>query len=73
MKLPKLPIVFILPAAIALLGAAAYGAFFLYEMMESSLGSGGTKYAVQVPAQKPVNTKDSPFCTQKTAKWLGCL
>ncbi len=74
MKLPiKLPVVFLLPAAIALLGAAAYGAFFLYEMMESSVGAGGGKYAVQLPAQKPENAKEAPFCGQKTAKWLGCL
>lgn len=74
MKLPiKLPLIFMLPAALALLGAAAYGAFFLYEMMESSVAAGGGKYAVHLPETKPVQTKDSPFCAQKTAKWLGCL
>jgi len=74
MKLPfKLPFIFIIPAGLALLVAAAYGAFFLYEVMESSVGSGEGKYAIQFPAQKPINTKDSPACSQKTAKWLGCF
>jgi hypothetical protein len=74
MKLPvKLPVVFLLPTALALLGAAAYGAFFLYEVMESSVGAGGGKYAVKLPAVKPFNTKEAPQCAQKTAKWLGCF
>ncbi len=73
MNLPiKLPVVFLLPAAIALLGAAAYGGFFIYEMMESSLSAGGSKYAVKLPATAPVQTKEAPQCAQKTAKWLGC-
>ena len=74
MKLPiRLPVIFIIPAALALLGAAAYGVFFLYEMMESSVGSGGGKYAIQLPATKPIDVKASPHCAQKTAKWLGCF
>ena len=72
-KTVKLPVVFFLPAALGLLAAAAYGGFFLYEMMQSSLGSGGTKYAIQLPVEKNQSTKDAPWCSQKTAKWLGCF
>jgi len=74
MKLPvKLPMIFLLPAAVALLGAAAYGAFFLCEMMASSVGAGGGKYAVQLPAVQAVDVKASPACAQKTSKWIGCF
>ncbi|MEN9723629.1 MAG: hypothetical protein RJB38_1615 [Pseudomonadota bacterium] len=69
----KLPALFLVPAGLALLGAAAYGASFLYDMMQSSLSAGGSKYAVTVPGERPMNVKDAPACQQKTAKWLGCF
>ena len=72
----KIPSVVILPAivgALGLLAAAAYGGFFLYEMVSSSVGRGGGKYALELPATSPANTKDAPWCAQKTSKWLGCF
>ncbi len=70
--LAKISPLTLLPVAIGGAVATAYGAWFLYEMITSSVGRGGYQYAVELPAVPAVKVQDAPFCAQKTSKWVGC-
>jgi len=70
--LSKISPLMLLPALIGGAVAAAYGGWFLYDMVVSSVGRGGYHYTLELPAAKPVKVQDAPFCAQKTMKWVGC-
>ena len=62
-----------IPVAAGLFGAAAYLGLFLYGMMQSSMGRGGGGYVLELPKVRPLQVKESSFCSQKSAKWIGCF
>ena len=73
MKSIKVHPLLLAPALLGGLIAAVYGAWFLYEVICSSVGRGGYEYALQLPPVAPTQVKQAPQCAQKTMKWVGCF
>jgi hypothetical protein len=62
-------VVGVIAGTVALAGAGAY----LYEIIQSSLMAGGTRYAVKVPPIAPQKVADQARCQADVVqRWTGC-
>lgn len=70
--IPRIPVIALIPALLGGLVVAGYLGWFLLEVITSSVGRGGYKYASELPPVKAFKVQEAPFCAQKSTKWVGC-